>query len=67
MERILTPIFPSRREGALDPDLPLYDLQTLEELVTSSVSQPRFYMLLLGKATRDTKDLKDPEELFLRP
>jgi putative ABC transport system permease protein len=32
----------------VDPDLPLYEMKTLEELVTASVSQPRFYMLLLG-------------------
>jgi len=32
----------------VDPNLPLYKLQTLEDLVSSSVSQPRFYMLLLG-------------------
>ena len=32
----------------VDPDLPLYELQTLEEVVAASVSQPRFYMLLLG-------------------
>jgi predicted permease len=32
----------------VDPDLPLYELQTLEDLVAASVSQPRFYMLLLG-------------------
>lgn len=38
-----------RREvRRLDPDLPLYNLQTLEELVGKSVSRPRFYMLLLG-------------------
>src|SRR4030095_15732365 len=29
-------------------DLPIYKLQTLEELVSASVAQPRFYMLLLG-------------------
>lgn len=32
----------------VDPDLPLFELSTLEDLVTASVSQPRFYMLLLG-------------------
>jgi putative ABC transport system permease protein len=32
----------------VDPNLPIFKLQTLEELVSSSVSQPRFYMLLLG-------------------
>jgi len=39
----------ARRElRRLDPDLPLYNLQTLEELIGKSVSRPRFYMLLLG-------------------
>lgn len=32
----------------LDPDLPLSDLQALEDLVASSVARQRFYMLLLG-------------------
>jgi putative ABC transport system permease protein len=32
----------------VDPNLPLYEIQTLEELVSASVAQPRFYMLLLG-------------------
>lgn len=32
----------------VDPDLPLYELQTLEDVVSSSVAQQRFYMLLLG-------------------
>ena len=32
----------------VDPNLPLYELQTLDEVVSASVSQPRFYMLLLG-------------------
>ena len=32
----------------VDPDLPLFELSTLEEVVAASVSQPRFYMLLLG-------------------
>ena len=32
----------------VDPDLPLYELRTLEDLVSASVAQPRFYMLLLG-------------------
>ena len=32
----------------LDPDLPVAKLQTLETLVARSISQPRFYMLLLG-------------------
>jgi predicted permease len=33
---------------ALDPDLPVYGLQPLSELVATSTSQSRFYMLLLG-------------------
>ncbi|HEX8272227.1 MAG TPA: ABC transporter permease [Longimicrobiaceae bacterium] len=37
-----------RREvRALDPNLPLGDLQPLEQLTADSVSQPRFYMLML--------------------
>jgi putative ABC transport system permease protein len=32
----------------VDPNLPLFKLQTMEDLVSASVSQPRFYMLLLG-------------------
>jgi predicted permease len=33
---------------ALDPDLPVYELQPLSEMVATSISQSRFYMLLLG-------------------
>ncbi|MFL6260968.1 MAG: ADOP family duplicated permease [Thermoanaerobaculia bacterium] len=33
---------------ALDPDLPVYELQPLAESVAGSTSQSRFYMLLLG-------------------
>jgi putative ABC transport system permease protein len=36
------------RVREVDPDLPVYELQTLEDLVSASVAQPRFYMLLLG-------------------
>lgn len=32
----------------LDPDLPVARLRSLEEVVSRSISQPRFYMLLLG-------------------
>jgi putative ABC transport system permease protein len=32
----------------VDPNLPLFKLQTMEDLVSASVAQPRFYMLLLG-------------------
>ncbi len=32
----------------IDPTLPLYDLQTLEDVVAASASQPKFYLLLLG-------------------
>ncbi|HEX6071251.1 MAG TPA: ABC transporter permease, partial [Longimicrobiaceae bacterium] len=38
-----------RREvQALDPDLPIFNARTLEQMVGESVSQPRFYMLLLA-------------------
>ena len=33
---------------ALDPNLPISALRSLDEVVARSVSQPRFYMLLLG-------------------
>ena len=32
----------------LDPDIPVARLKSLEDLVSRSISQPRFYMLLLG-------------------
>jgi putative ABC transport system permease protein len=32
----------------LDPDIPVARLRTLEDVVARSISQPRFYMLLLG-------------------
>jgi putative ABC transport system permease protein len=34
--------------GGLDPQLPVARLQTLDAIVARSVSEPRFYMLLLG-------------------
>ena len=37
-----------RELGALDPTLPLADIRSLESLVSDSISQPRFYMVLLG-------------------
>jgi putative ABC transport system permease protein len=38
-----------RREvQALDPDLPIFNARTMEQVVGESVSQPRFYMLLLS-------------------
>ena len=38
-----------RREvAALDPNVPVFKVETLEEVVGQSVSQPRFYTLLLG-------------------
>ena len=36
------------RVKELDPDLPLYGLQTMDELVAKSTAPSRFYMLLLG-------------------
>ncbi len=32
----------------LDPDLPIFALTTMEDAMSESVAQPRFYMLLLG-------------------
>jgi putative ABC transport system permease protein len=32
----------------IDPDLPVHTVQTMEELLATSASQPKFYMLLLG-------------------
>jgi putative ABC transport system permease protein len=32
---------------AIDPQMPVYDLGTMESVVSESVSQPRFYMVLL--------------------
>jgi putative ABC transport system permease protein len=34
--------------ASLDPELPVARLQTLDAIVARSVSEPRFYMLLLG-------------------
>jgi putative ABC transport system permease protein len=33
---------------AIDAELPMYNVRTLEEVVSQSVAQPRFYTLLLG-------------------
>jgi putative ABC transport system permease protein len=32
----------------LDPDVPVYDLHTLDDALSASVAQPRFYAILLG-------------------
>ena len=32
----------------IDPDLPIFGLTTMQQAVSDSVSQPRFYMVLLG-------------------
>ncbi|MES1211068.1 MAG: FtsX-like permease family protein, partial [Acidobacteriota bacterium] len=32
----------------LDPDLPVYAVKTMEEVLATSSAQPKFYMLLLG-------------------
>src|SRR6267142_2834506 len=32
----------------VDPDLPIFGLTTMEQAMSDSVSQPRFYMVLLG-------------------
>jgi putative ABC transport system permease protein len=37
-----------REVEALDPNLPVNDLQPLQEIVSESISEPRFYMLLLS-------------------
>jgi putative ABC transport system permease protein len=43
----LTPAVAARvRE--LDPDLPVYAVRTMEEVLATSSAQPKFYMLLLG-------------------
>ena len=36
------------RVREIDPDLPVYAVRSMEELVSASAAQPRFYMLLLG-------------------
>ena len=33
---------------AIDPTMPVYDLRTMEDVVSESVAQPRFYTTLLG-------------------
>jgi putative ABC transport system permease protein len=38
----------TRTVHELDPNLPISSLRSLDEIVARSVSQPRFYMLLLG-------------------
>lgn len=37
-----------REVAALDPGIPVEDVRTLDEVLSRSVSQPRFYALLLG-------------------
>ena len=37
-----------RRMREIDPDLPIFGLTTMQQAVSDSVSQPRFYMVLLG-------------------
>lgn len=34
--------------SALDPDEPIYDVRTMDELVANGMAQPRFQMILLG-------------------
>jgi putative ABC transport system permease protein len=34
--------------AALDPDVPAFDVRTMNERVSASMAQPRFYLLLLG-------------------
>jgi predicted permease len=45
--RALVPSVEAAVHG-LDPDLPIARMRTLEEVVGRSVSEPRFYMVLLG-------------------
>jgi putative ABC transport system permease protein len=49
-DRSLDAIIPLARTELreLDPDLPMFEVQTLESIVADSVARPRFYMLLLG-------------------
>ena len=35
------------RVRSVDPEMPIYDLRTMDDAVVESVAQPRFYMLLL--------------------
>jgi putative ABC transport system permease protein len=35
------------RVRSIDPELPIYDLKTMGDVVSQSVAQPRFYMILL--------------------
>jgi putative ABC transport system permease protein len=48
--RALEAIGPAIRERvrAIDPQMPIFDLRTMEDAVSDSVSQPRFYMTLLS-------------------
>jgi len=43
-------VVPALREAlaGVDPDVPLANVQTIEEIVASSIAQPRFSMLMLG-------------------
>jgi len=36
------------RVREIDPDLPVYSVKSMQEVVADSAAQPRFYMLLLG-------------------
>jgi len=36
------------RVREIDPDLPVYGVRSMDEILTASAAQPRFYMLLLG-------------------
>ncbi|HSF16006.1 MAG TPA: ABC transporter permease [Vicinamibacteria bacterium] len=43
---VLAPIRETIR--SLDPNVPVYDVQTMEDVVAASVSEPRFTLMLLG-------------------
>lgn len=43
-------LIPAIRErlGAIDPDIPMYQVRTMDELASADLAQARFYALLLG-------------------
>ena len=49
-DRELEAIIPLARRALreVDPELPMFEVQTAEQIVADSVARPRFYMILLG-------------------